>query len=208
MLEYYINKYNLFFLKNKKYRATLYNKGDFLINSGEKNDCIIIIADGKVEVSSTTLSGKKVYVNMVEGLDVIGDIEYLVDGAAQFDCYALTQVTAICISFKDIERDFVHDVDFWKFLALKSSGKLHKSNQNMLIKNNYNCENLIATYLHKHNGEIRYKRLEEVSEYFGVSYRQLLRVIKKLEEIGGIFRLKGIIRVSDWDIIGKLRVED
>ncbi len=207
-LEFYINKHQLFFLKSlERIKLKEYKKGEHLIYANENLNTLILLLEGKVEVSANTFEGKKLYVNLIESVDIIGDIEFLVDKKSQFDCIANERVITIHLPFDIISNKLKKEASFWEFLAKKSSGKLYRSNTHMLNTINYKGENLVATYLTKHNGQITYTTLNELSEYFGISYRQLLRIIKSLEDRGGIGRSKGSIWVEDFNLINSLSIK-
>lgn len=206
--EIYINKYKLFFLHNLgEVSIKEYQDGEHLIYANERLNTLFIILEGQVEVSGNTFEGKKIYINQINSPDIIGDIEFLVEKESQFDCIAEGRVKVMQLPFSLIREKLSKSPEFWEFMAKKSSGKLYRSNTHMLNTKNYKGENLIATYLLKHNNEIKYNKLSDLSEYFGISYRQLLRIIKSLEDREAISRSKGHIWINNFSIIESLSIK-
>ncbi|WP_297405062.1 Crp/Fnr family transcriptional regulator [uncultured Cetobacterium sp.] len=199
LIDEYIKKFNLENILTKEIRGKLllkhYNKDKYILESHKEANNIFFIVKGTVEVSCILDNGNQICLNILEPLEIFGDIEYINKEEALFDVIAKSDVLVITLSFNTINEYLLNNINFWKFLAIEGNQKLLKTNRAIFYKSTLTSKEIFIKYLEDNEGEISFKSLDELSSRLNISYRNLTRIISFYSKENFIIKDKNTIKL-------------
>ena len=89
-------------------RRTSFQPGQMIFGRSDPGDTLLLIEDGRVEISITSLSGRKSVLNHMGPGEALGEIALLDGGARSADATAATVVTGLVLHRRDVLA-FLHD---------------------------------------------------------------------------------------------------
>ena len=156
-----------------------FDPGERVIREGDETEHLYLIIEGKVRIFSELPSGKELTLIYHESKGVIGDWEFLTD-------YHIASATSVaetplkCIRIPHAE-DLLHNVDFVRRIASDSIERTRSVTNNYVYTALQTSEKQVCTYiLNNYPGGVILDYLTSLSKATGVSYRHLLRIIRKL----------------------------
>lgn len=199
LINEYIKKFNLENILTEEIRGKLllkhYNKGKYILESHKEANCIYFIVKGIVEVSCILDNGNQICLNILEPLEIFGDIEYINREEVLFDVIAKSDVLVITLSFNVIDEYLLNNINFWRFLAIEGNQKLLKTNRAIFYKSTLSSKEIFIKYLEDNQGEITFKSLEELSGRLNISYRNLTRIISFYSKENKILKERNSIKL-------------
>lgn len=182
----YLTQFNItdIFPENthSKFILKTYNKGEYLLESGKKTSYIFFLVEGFIEVVYMQNNGNSIQLNYLKPFEIFGDIEYVSKGNVLYDVIAMSKVVVLLVSFKNIDKYYSENTEFWKFLAIQGNKKLLYTNKIIFQKTTLNATQRFLVYLKEHNNTIQFNSLAEIANTLNISYRTLSRIILNLSK--------------------------
>ena len=198
-IQKYINLFSLDEILTKEVHEKLlikhYKKGEYILESHKGANSIYFIVEGTVEVSCILDNGNQVCLNILEPLEIFGDIEYINKEEVLFDVVAKDNVVVILLPFLVAKENLGENINFWRFLAIEGNKKLLKTNRAIFYKSTLKAKEIFLKYLEDNGGEITFKSLDELSSRLNISYRNLTRIIAFYINSGIISKDRNFIKI-------------
>lgn len=213
---YYIEKHRIkeIFSKNTapKMRLVEFKKNDLIYRDGENIDEIYFFVSGKAKVYITLKNGKSLLIGFYDRFKILGDLELTTDSPASTNVQVLEDSLCIGISFNEIQKNFMDDSVFLRYICNSLSEKLRQSSNNSTINLLYPLEDRLASYIimasKRTNDSLEFSgNLMEVSELLGTSYRHLLRTFEKFSKEKILEKRKGSFFILDEDKLRSLSAD-
>ncbi|OPA76262.1 cAMP-binding protein [Paenibacillus selenitireducens] len=177
-------------------RHIQYNKGQMLLNEGEKSDKLFIVNSGQVKVSKFTMDGKEQILYLLTSGEFFGELHlFNPDETHNFSVYAIED-TEICLLTKEaIDQIMQNNPGIsMKLLAALTKRLAHTENlaQNLATKDPdvrvaYMILEFCRKFGSKHQEGILIKlpiSREEIASYVGVTRETISRKFSKFERMG------------------------
>lgn len=196
-LNFYIEKFSLNNILPENVRERLilkhFNKDEYILEAHKNSSNIYFVVEGTVEVSYILDNGNQICLNVLEPLEIFGDVEYVNREKVVFDVIAKSKVCVILLPFQ-IANDFLADnIEFWRFLAIEGNKKLLNTNKAIFYKSTLKAKDIFLKYIKDHNGKIKFKSLDELSSILNISYRNLTRIILQCKNDNLIIKTRNSI---------------
>lgn len=191
LMNKYIEKFNLndmfhSFSQVKK-ELIQFEKGEFLLMSGEELSNFLLCVDGRIEIYNLSKTGENFTIAYCDSFSFLGDMEFLSDTVTPNNVQALNTVTCISIPI-DYNRNLLeNDITLYKFL-----GKNVVKTSSIAINDRIKYQNTPAIDRLKQYLRLVAKdglidmNLNEIAKILKISYRQLMRHLNTLCEEGYI----------------------
>ncbi len=176
-----------------------FQRGQVMVRFREPLRELQFMVEGRAKVFSVMENGRAVLHTVFQGLEVIGDLEFLLGyPEATTDIVAVTDTVLLTLPLDTCRPQLLADPAMLCFLGRELARKLERSSrqsaQNML----YPLSARLAAYLlFSAQDGIFAENLTHVSELLAVSYRHLLRTFKSFGESGAIQREPPGYRIAD-----------
>lgn len=189
-------------------------RGEQLVRLGEKLEWFYLLVAGKLKVYRLVENGKKILIRFFRPLSAIGDLEFLSDFPPNAVVEAIDPSLVIAVPMKEIRKKAYDCPRFLRFVILQLSQKAYAFSKISSMNLVYPLENRIASYLwsvskiddDKDLEEIRVNSLTELADLLATSYRHLSRVLSSMESEGIISRIRGGIKIIDFQKLETLSV--
>ena len=156
-----------------------FDPGETVIREGDELYHLFLILKGKARIFSLLPNGKELTLMCHESEGVLGDWEFLTETPiASASIIAETPLNCVRISYKRMD---IENIAFVRKIASESIERTRYVTNNYVTAVLQTSEKRICMYILKNypNGVI-VDYLTLISKATGVSYRQLLRIIRKL----------------------------
>jgi len=208
VLEKYIEKYNILGIFDEtiipQLRLVSYGKGEIICRSGMDVEYLQFLVKGRIKVIAALSNGKSLLLRVQEPLSIFGDLEMFDYSNYTANVEALVDCLCIVVPMGFVRKKYSDHPPLLKFIIRRLGMKLHSisyiSAENLYLP----LKNRFSAYLLIH-GERREKVIHlkssftDVSDLLGVSYRQLSRTMKQMEE-DGLFHKEGhVFQITDYD---------
>lgn len=189
-IEYWLEKEKIrdyFDTKNLKFYICLYDKGEYVTRPDRKNDELLFIVQGKIQVYSIRGDGTLAPVDSTSGLTLIGDVEFSQKENSMFFTEAKTDLICVALSVSKHRSQLDCDVRFLHMLLKSYSDKLRLFA--LMDVSSSSIEERVLLYMrdlcpsHELNG------VDTAVHHLRCSRRQLQRVLKELCESGKIKKI-------------------
>ena len=192
---FYINQLKTMQMLDQKsysyFDLVAFNKGDLLLQQGQRLEYLYILLQGRIKSCHTTSNGITVLSAFSQAIRVIGEVEFLNHRDVINDVYALESVICLRTSVISYEEVLLNDLYFMRYLAKTISQKLYDTNHNSSVSINYPVENRLASYLISCQDQMMiHDNFVQVAELIGCSYRQLQRTLNDFCHNGYIRKIK------------------
>lgn len=158
-----------------------YAKGEFICSEGQPILYLFIVLDGKAQVFVTSNGGKTLLLSFFSSKSLLGEVELLTDGLASTSVQAVTDMLCIGIPLANYRNYLKNSIKFMNYLGGELALKLTRSTKNNAANILYALEARLCAYIFVSAEEnVFIKKLTEVAELLGTSYRHLLRTLEKL----------------------------
>jgi CRP-like cAMP-binding protein len=182
-----------------------YEKGEVICMTNIEMEYFYLFVEGKVKIYTLLENGKSLLLRFYEPLKFIGDLEYTYSNRiAKTNVESMMDSYLIRISYENIDKYCFDDSIFLRNICNSLAYKLDFLSNSSSINLLYSVEKRLAAYLvsvteeeSRFIQEMQTKKITELADLLGTSYRHLNRVIKKLSEIGVIKREDNFIKIID-----------
>lgn len=182
-LDQYIEKFNLGDILIKEIRDKLilkkYNKEEYILEAHKKSSYIYFVVEGTVEVLCILDNGNQLCLNVLQPLEIFGDVEFVNRDNVVFDVIAKSKVSVILLPFYIASEFLSNNINFWKFLAIEGNKKLLNTNKSIFYKSTLKAKDIFLKHIKDNNGYVTFKSLDELSSILNISYRNLTRIISQ-----------------------------
>ncbi len=122
-------------------RAKTYRKGETVFARGDEGDTLIVVVSGRVEVSVTSLNGRKSVLDHMGAGEVLGEVAMMDNGTRSADVIAGTKVEVLILSRADIKSFLADDPDAAVAMIGELCAKIRNAsemfeNQSQVVANN------------------------------------------------------------------------
>ena len=171
-----------------QYSTIEYKENDFITKQGFRTDNLTIILEGKIKIFEYDTNGKIQNFFIHEGEMFLGDMEYASSSFISGNVQAITNIKAIVIPIEKNRLILEKDTVFLNFLI---QNLYHKAigNSSILFSNASSHERVLNYLSTIHQDTIDIS-LQDLASVLRISYRQLLRTLKQLEQEGILIRIK------------------
>ncbi|OOR65317.1 Crp/Fnr family transcriptional regulator [Bacillus mycoides] len=207
----YLKAYNILEIfsgiSTDNFQVNHFEKGKLNCDKDDEIHRLYFVIKGKVKVYTITPEGKKLILRFINPLAIVGDIELIQNSKAHNVVEACSDVVAISISNTVIRNKLLHDPIFMKFLLENIANTLKISTRFTALNLLYPVEVRVASYLLSistdSNGNMYKEDLDSTSvssitDFIGVSYRHVIRVLQKFYSEKLIEKNNGVIVIKDF----------
>jgi CRP/FNR family putative post-exponential-phase nitrogen-starvation transcriptional regulator len=163
-----------------------FDPGEWFILAGRELEYLYVLLSGKAKVCISEPDGRSLLLSYYVSEGVLGELELLLGKPeAITSVQALTPLLCIGLPLGQYTQELLHHLPFVLCIARGCAQKLCVSvtSTTEIILRPFEAR-LCAYLLQSAQGGVFFERLTDVSEQLGVSYRHLLRSLKKLCENG------------------------
>ena len=173
-------------------RLISFSKNTFIYSSEAHLKYAYYLIEGSISLHANAVNGNSKLIKFCEAPVFIGDMEIMGYHEESNTIRTINECVFIGIEMYKLKEVIKSDIKFSNFICKTIAGKMYYfSNQQMSNKMNTAYEN-IASYILNLSDERNFfvENLKNLSELMGISYRHLLRVLKRLSE-GNLIRKSG-----------------
>ena len=158
-----------------------YKKGELLCEQGAPMKELLLITEGKVKVCSMAANGKTLLFCYNDPGTILGEVELMTHAFASASVFAAADVQCIGIPF-DRYRDYLlSNITFMNRICLILAEIVSQNSINGASNILYPFESRLCAYISMtHENGLFNQKLTELAEFFGTSYRHLLRTLDNL----------------------------
>ena len=183
-----------------------FEQGEQICKQGEPARWVYVLVKGKIKIFTTSPEGRSLILSFKKPLEAIGDVEYVQQADILNTVEAVTPVTMIGVSYRNLRQYSGNDPAMLRFLLEIISQKFYLKSASLSFNLLHPVEIRLASYLLSTTcdeadtffGEpIRTVNLADIANLIGTSYRHLNRIIRQFCECGLLQRNKGDITVKN-----------
>lgn len=177
----YLSEYGLEEIEEGGLTMKAFKKGDFLCEQGAQLECLMLIVSGRVKVYSTAANGKTLLFCVDDPGKIIGEVELMTNAFATSSVSAISDVRCIVIPH-DRYRDYLmSNLKFMSRIGATMAEIIMETATNGASNILYPFETRLCAYIcSAHENGLFNRKLTELAEYLGTSYRHLLRTLDNL----------------------------
>ena len=171
-----------------------FSKGEIINNVIDPVDHLLFTVEGRIRICNIRDSGSLALLAEGEGFTVLGDVEFASREVSAYIVEAASKVTCLGIDLKQHRRVLENDPVFLNFLLRSVTGKLSLTTAWLLEPDDLRERTI---YYMEHTDQRTLKGVNAASMYLQCSKRQLLRILKSLQDEGiiektgrGTYRMK------------------
>lgn len=167
-------------------------------------NCLYLLVEGTVRVTAPNAGGNDTHITTLCGGTLFGEIEYLLDCPAVSAISALSDVYCIRIPIAANRELLKNDCRFYRHISHMLAERMTLANNIAIQKARLPLANRLARYLLEHyDSSDDISDLKPMCDILHCSYRQLLRVLKKLCLTGFLVKdeRRGIYHLSNTDAL-------
>lgn len=161
-----------------------YKKGETILREGFPMEHLLFVQSGKAKVFASADNGRDLLLTYyVEG-GIIGDLELMMgEYVASTTMIALSEFVCIALPFKKWSELLKNNVIFLNLIGRGLAEKLIESSNKGVVTILHDGEKRLCTYILQVTPNDRLEEpLTNAASSIGLSYRQMLRIIKSLCE--------------------------
>ncbi|WP_320415340.1 transcriptional regulator YeiL [Psychrobacillus antarcticus] len=175
-----------------------FEKGDFIIQEGNKPEYLFYMVEGKAKLYVTHKNGKISLINFLTPPIFMGEIELLNEERYSKSIQTSSKSICIAIAIEQCKEKLLADAHFLRYLCVFLSNKSTVHSAKYTKHQAYPLENKLAEFILLSSHQNIYKEKHtEISDYFGVSYRHLLHTFAQLSEAGVIEKMNMGYKILD-----------
>ncbi len=195
-IEAYLDRYSVrsFFRFPDQIGFELYefSKGEIINNLMDPIDYLLFTVGGKIRICNVRNDGTPVLLAEEEGFTVLGDVEFASNEVSAYIVEAASKVRCLSVDVNRYRDILENDPVFLSFLLRSVAGKLTLTTAYILEPEDLRERTIYYLQNQTLSG------VASAASYLHCSKRQLLRILKRLQEEGtiiktgrGTYRLKG-----------------
>ncbi|MGY3765767.1 Crp/Fnr family transcriptional regulator [Vagococcus vulneris] len=174
--------YSLTELPKEACRLNYYQKGSVIYFEGETIRSLGIIVSGKAKICLHSPDGKRLTLCYYESKSLIGDVELLTEQTVtSATVIAMTDIEMIEVPFNRLEKELLVNTAFVRILGSRVAKNLIRSSENAELQSLYTGQQRLCSYILRERSGLSFDHsLIDTAYSIGLSYRQTLRLMKKL----------------------------
>lgn len=173
-----------------------YKKGELLTGPHIRQQYLLFLVSGIVQIYGIGIDGRKIPVNLVKKGSLIGDVEFCNARNSKLFSEAVKDILCVGISVPEYRDVLENDIRFLKFLLSTISSKVYLTS--VSDSPEISVEEKLLHYMKEECPGHVMKGIEHATLRLRCSRRQLQRVLKDLCEQGIIEKLgKGSYRLME-----------
>ncbi len=158
-----------------------YKKGEYLCEQGSPLDELLIISGGRVKVFSMASNGKSLLFCYNDPGTILGEVELMTYAFASSSVCAVTDVQCIVIPHERYRDYLTSNIRFMNRISLTMAEIVAQNSINNSSNILYPFESRLCAYISMTSENNCFTaKLTELAEFFGTSYRHLLRTLETL----------------------------
>lgn len=159
-----------------------FSKNEVVLSEGRQMDYLMFVVSGRAKVYSTAENGRDLLLSYYVADGIIGDLELMLDEyTARTTMIALTDFICIALPYEKWATTLRANNRFLNAVGYALSTKLLESSDKGVATALHDGETRLCAYLSNvSNDGIIDEPLTNISSAIGLSYRQTLRILKKL----------------------------
>jgi len=176
-----------------------YKKGEMILREGFPMEHLLFVQSGKAKVCAGADNGRDLLLSYYVKDGVIGDVELMMgEYVANTTLIALTEFVCIALPFKTWSELLKTNIIFLNKIGRELAIKLIRCSNKGVVTILHDGEKRLCTYiLHATPNDILDEHLTNVASAIGLSYRQMLRILKSLCEENILRKEEKSYRVID-----------
>lgn len=156
-------------------------KGEHIFQQSESVDYLYFLLKGKVRVYQLLNNGKRNILGIIDNCCVLGEIELIYDRGALNSIDLLEDCEFLVIPIKYCRDEMLKDNVFLRCITYHLAQTLYSFERNMSNMTSFTLENKITSYILSIETDHRFVlELNILPDFFSITYRHFLRIIKKL----------------------------
>ncbi len=188
-IEAYLNRYSVrsLFQRPEQIGFELYefSKGENINNLMDPIDHLLFTVDGRIRIFNIRNNGTLALLVEGGGFTVLGDVEFARKEVSYYVVEAASRVTCLSIDMKKYRSVLENDPVFLSFLLRSVSEKLTMTTAYILEPEDLRDRTI---YYFEHADDQTLKGVAAAASYLNCSKRQLLRILKSLQEEGRVIK--------------------
>lgn len=176
-----------------------FEPGEVLLREGMPMESLLLVTRGTAKVCVAADSGRDLALCRYVSEGILGDVELMTDSlTATTTVIAMTPFDCVALPYRKYARILRQDVAFLNRVGRELALKLTRSSQSYALSALHAGEERLCGYiLQTASRSVFRETLTEVSAALGLSYRHLLRLLKKLCQEGTLEKAEGGYRIRD-----------
>lgn len=177
----YLEDYGLGGLDPEHLMIRTFSKGEFLFEQGTALEKLIIILEGRTKVYSMAANGKSLLYCFNDPGAIMGEVELMTGAYASSSACAITDVKCVFISYERCRDELTSNLKFMNRICSVLAEIVVQDSINGALNILYPFESRLCAYISMTSEEGIFRaKLTELAEFFGTSYRHLLRTLENL----------------------------
>jgi CRP/FNR family putative post-exponential-phase nitrogen-starvation transcriptional regulator len=181
-----------------------YKKGEYICRELDTLANLYFLVEGRAKMYQTHRNGKISLVHFYSCGSILGEIELLGVTKTAHSVQAMVDTICIQLPLYNCKEEILNDPKFLREIARHLGFKMLRDTENLIASQAYTLETRLAAFiLFSSTNSLYEEKHTEVSQYLGVSYRHLVRVIsdfckrKLLEKEGNVYRIIGLDKLQE-----------
>ena len=176
-----------------------YKKSETIIREGFPMEHLLFVQSGKAKVFASADNGRDLLLGYYVEDGIIGDLELMMgEYVASTTMVALTEFVCIALPYKKWSALLKTNVIFLNLIGRELAAKLIESSNKGVVTILHDGEKRLCTYLLQVTpNDVLEEPLTNAASSIGLSYRQVLRIIKSLCEANILRKVGKYYRVID-----------
>lgn len=161
-----------------------YKKGEMILREGFPMEHLLFVLLGKAKVCGSADNGRDLLLSYYVEDGIVGDVELMMNEyVASTSMIALTEFVCIALPFKIWSEQLKTNIIFLNHIGRELAIKLIRCSNKGVVTILHDGEKRLCTYiLQAAPNDILDEPLTNVASAIGLSYRQMLRILKSLCE--------------------------
>ncbi len=155
-----------------------YKKGEFICKELDTLSYLYFLVEGRAKMYQTHKNGKVSLIHFYSCGTILGEVELLGVSKTAHSVQAMIDTVCIQLPLYNMRDEILNDAKFLREIARHLCVKLLRDTDNLISSQAYTLETRLAAFiLFSNTNNLYEEKHTEVSQYLGVSYRHLLRVL-------------------------------
>ncbi|MDF2656464.1 MAG: cyclic nucleotide-binding protein [Bacillota bacterium] len=177
----YLEDYGLGDLNQRNLSIRTFDKGGFLFQQGSALEELMIVLEGRVKVYSMAANGKSLLYCFNDPGSIMGEVELMTGAFASSSACAITDVKCVVIPYERCRDELTSNLKFMNRICSVMAEIVIQDSINGASNILYPFESRLCAYISMTSEEGLFRaKLTELAEFFGTSYRHLLRTLDNL----------------------------
>ncbi|HWQ77561.1 MAG TPA: cyclic nucleotide-binding domain-containing protein [Anaerovoracaceae bacterium] len=158
-----------------------YKKGELICEQGAPLEDLLIVTEGRTKVCSMAANGKTLLFCFNDPGTILGEVELMTHTFTSSSVFAITDVQCIIIPNERYRDYLLSNIKFMNRICLIMAEIVAQNSINNASNILYPFESRLCAYISMTQENGRFcQKLTELAEFFGTSYRHLLRTLDNL----------------------------